>query len=246
MHHGTTARGHGEGRTAPDSVDQGARTPSRKTGLAAYIALGVGASTLATPAAEAAIVTIDLTNAGSPGQNITGANAGLSPYTDTTVASFVPGGGLRLVRRAGYIGLDASNAGFFEFAHNGATASPKKLLTGDSINASASSYWSNDAAYSYFLYNYVASPNFGAGSFMAFRFSTNGGVDWNYGYVEVLWNNTGAFSTSTFELLSAAYESTQNTTIVTPGAQVPAPAIGGLLGLMALGCGLFRHRRAAA
>ena len=51
---------------------------TRATRLAGYLAAGVGSSMLATSHADAAIVTIDLTNCGSNNQNITGVNAGMT------------------------------------------------------------------------------------------------------------------------------------------------------------------------
>jgi len=67
----------------------------------------------------------------------------------------------------------------------------------------------------------AVSADFGAGSFIAFRFGTSG--NYNYGYLEVTWDS----SNTTFQILSGAYESDVNTAILagaTGGAPVPGPA----------------------
>jgi hypothetical protein len=85
------------------------------------------------------------------------------------------------------------------------------------------------------------SANFGPNSYMGFRFgnSTDG---YRYGYIEVLWNWTGDRATSTFQLLSAAYESQ-----VGVGIAIPAPVAvpgAGLAGLAMVGlAGVSRRRR---
>jgi hypothetical protein len=76
---------------------------------------------------------------------------------------------------------------------------------------------------------------------MGFKFGS--GSTWNYGYIEVLWTWGGTKSTSAFQLLSAAYESTANTAILAGAAPVPAPSV---LALMALGGGAFRRARQRA
>jgi hypothetical protein len=56
--------------------------------------------------------------------------------------------------------------------------------------------------------------NFGPNSFLGFKTASG-----QYGYIEVTW--TG--STNTFQLISAAYESTPGVAIQTPGGQAPVP-----------------------
>ena len=59
--------------------------------LAAYLATGIGTGLVATPVADAAIVTIDIT---SSGFGLDGPNAGLSYGRDTTKSNFpISGGG---------------------------------------------------------------------------------------------------------------------------------------------------------
>jgi len=222
---------------------------TRATRLAGYLAAGVGSSMLATSHADAAIVTIDLTNCGSNNQNITGVNAGMTyNQNKRTVLNFVAGGTLELYFRNRDIGIESDDGGsgnLFRFATNNASASPKNFATGSLIDGPNAANWTADAGQSEFRLPSGISPNFGPGSFMGFRFSTNNGVDWNYGYIEILWNFTGTDSTSTFQLLSAAYESTANLGILAGGA-APVPGAGGLMGLMALGGGAFRRRGRAA
>jgi len=219
---------------------------SNATRLAGYLAAGVGSTMLATSHAEAAIQTIDLTNCGTNNQNITGVSAGISlGGAKKTVLGFVPGGNLDIYFSSGDMGLDADNAtgagNLFQFATGGLGTSPTNFATGSTIIAANAANWSNAAGETEFWLGANQSPDFGAGSFMGFRFSTNSGTDWNYGYIEVLWTYTGTASTSTFQFLSAAYETTANTGILA-GGTATVPAGGGLMALMALGGGAFRRR----
>jgi len=89
------------------------------------------------------------------------------------------------------------------------------------------------------------SPDFGPNSFIGFRFASLGGF--KYGYIEVLWNWTGTPSTSSFQLLSAAYEDQANTAIVTPaGSVVPEPTSMAIFGLGALGMAYRARRKSKA
>jgi len=214
--------------------------------LASYLSLGVTGALMATATSDAAIVTIDLTNVG--GQNITGANAGLSSGSYHTIIDWLGAGTgwLEIFNDSGYWGLDGDTLSgvALQFAVNGTSlASPRNFGAGATIDGSAT--WSGNSNRTAFRYDtgsstYV-SPDFGAGSFMGFQFGS--GSSWNYGYFEVTWNS----STLTFEILSGAYESTVNAAIVVPsgGAAVPVPAAS-LLALMALGGNSFRRSRTRA
>ncbi len=220
---------------------------SNATRLAGYLAAGVGSTMLATSHAEAAIQTIDLTNCGTNNQNITGVSAGISlGGAKKTVLGFVPGGNLDIYFSSGDMGLDADNAtgagNLFQLATGGSGTSPTNFATGSTIIAANAANWSSSAGETEFWIGANQSPDFGAGSFMGFRFSTNSGTDWNYGYIEVLWTYTGTASTSTFQFLSAAYETTANTGILAGATTAAVPAGGGLMALMALGGGAFRRR----
>jgi hypothetical protein len=213
--------------------------------LAAYLAMGVGSSMLATADVEAAVVAIDLTNVG--GVNITGANAGRTynaPST-TTIPNWLGAGTgtLGIVWNNTYIGIfgNSTSAGL-QFASTG-YAAPRNFAANAPISASANFMSPLDSLFLYDLHSPYLSPNFGANSFMGFRFGS--GSTWNYGYIEVLWTWGGSASTSAFQLLSAAYESTANTAILAgaPPTPVPAPSA---LALLALGGGAFRRARQRA
>jgi len=223
-----------------------ARERLRAGGLAGVLCL------LATVPASAAIVTIDLTSAGTGGIDITGVNAGMTwEGPKTVVDGFVPGGDLDVF--CGYsstsgsslrqLGLDGD--GNLRFAHNdGSLAAPLKYTTGQTVDGTVD-YSSSDSETMFYYTSSVDGPahsvDFGPNSYMGFRFgnSTDG---YRYGYVEVLWNWTGDPSTSTFQLLSAAYEST-----VGQGIVIPAPSAvpgAGLAGLSMAGlAGTWRRRR---
>ncbi len=215
-------------------------------------------SMLAVPSADAAIVTINLSSAGSgTPTDITGTNAGKTFNSgDTTVTNFAAGGNLAILFKNSYIGLDGTllvsgtSLAFAVNASPAANSDPRKYAQGQSIG-SDSPYWSttNSRTAFYGSLGPAVAPNFGPGSFMGFRVGTTG--SFNYGYIEVLWNWTGTPSTSTFQLLSAAYESTLNTAITTPvstpaPASVPEPSTGvmGLAGLVWAGLAGFQRRRA--
>ena len=196
---------------------------------------------LATAEVEGAVVTINLTNVG--GTNITGSCAGMSYGASAISISNWLGagtGGLDILRNWSYIGLDGFNG--LQFALSAfANSSPRNFALNAEIGATAT--WSSSASRTTFQAPYLGSrsPDFGPGSFMGFRFGTTG--NYNYGYIEVLWTGTGTASASTFQLLSAAYESTPNTAIAAGAAPVPAPSV---LALMALGGGAFRRARQRA
>ena len=208
--------------------------------LASYLAAGVGSSMLATAEVEGAVVMINLTNVG--GTNISGSCAGMSYGAGgfISISNWLGAGtgGLDILRNWSYIGLDGFNG--LQFALSAfANSSPRNFALNAEIGATAT--WSSNATRTTFQSPYLGSrsPDFGPGSFMGFRFGS--GSTWNYGYIEVLWTGTGTASASTFQLLSAAYESTPNTPIA--AGAVPAPSA---FALLALGGGAFRRARQRA
>jgi hypothetical protein len=211
--------------------------------LGAYLAAGVGASLVGTPDAEAAVVAINLTNVG--GQNITGLNAGLSSGGRLSIPNWLgpgTGGSITLSNNAivgGYRFWGLAGGSGLEFAIGTRFASPFNFGAGTTIGPSTPvSYSSAEAAFEYSNSSGpYTSPNFGAGSYMGFRFAS--GLDFSYGYLEVTWTS----STNTFQILSGAYESTVNTAILAGATPVPAPSA---LALLALGGGAFRRARARA
>ena len=230
------------------SQRDGSRSPSMSgTGparLAAYLAAGVGASLVGTPNAEAAVVAINLTNVG--GQNITAVNAGLSSGGSLSIANWLgpgTGGTIKLFNDANVSGdvfWGLSGGGGLEFATS-SFANPVNFGVGTSIGPTTVASFSSDAPASAFRWVYSSntynSPNFGAGSFMGFRFGSLG--SFNYGYLEVTWNS----STNTFQILSGAYESTVNTGILAGATPSAVPGAGlSAMALMALGGGAFRRR----
>ena len=203
--------------------------------LGAYLATGIGASTVAISSSDAAIVQIDI---GPTGFNIGGVNAGLGPEGSGGVFSFpVTGAGLFLFSNGQFdIGL-AGEYGF-RVAVNGGYASPRNFAQNASIDISANftafSYQSKFRTSSYgTAYN---SPDFGPGSYMGFKTAQG-----NYGWLEVTWDS----KLSQFEILSAAYESTPGTAILAGATGVPE-ASSSLLALVAGGAALTRRRRQRA
>jgi len=213
--------------------------------LAGYLAVGIAGSALSSGDAEAAVVSIDV---GATGFNLLGTNAGLSAPGIRGVGNFPITGPAFVIKNVwggtttGLYGT-FSGSNVLQFAQIGipfSRADPKNFSASASIDSSSS--FDFDSTY-FRTYNggWQTSADFGAGSYMGFRFSTNGGTDWNYGYLEITWNST----TRNFQIFSAAYESTANTGILAGGA-APVPGAGGLMALMALGGGAFRRRGRAA
>lgn len=232
--------------TSPPSA-----SASKAARLAGYLAGGVGSTLLATPAADAAIVVVDVstigwTQGGTPGTGIGGTSAGIT-FGDAKkiAASFISHGGavasMDIYNTTNRIGFDPD--GNMQMATDGGSSSPHKFSTGQTINA-ASYSWRATAGDTAFIGGATAtSPDFGAGSFVGFRFGS--GSTYYYGYIEVTWAYNGSQAASTFSILSMAYESTANTGIVATSASA-VPAGGGSMALMALGGGAFRRRGRAA
>jgi hypothetical protein len=216
--------------------------------LASYLSVGVTGAMMATAHTEAAVVNIDITNVLGSGADISGVNAGMTfGQADRDVNNWLgcANAGIQIYFDSDYIGVLPS--GWMMFASDG-DARPRNFASGAMIDAAAPWSFSDDDASFYYGSDGEISPNFGAGSFMGFRFSGDFGTTWNYGYLEVLWTWGGTPSSSTFEILGGAWESTANTGIVagaTAPSGVPVPAAS-LLALMALGGNSFRRNRARA
>ena len=196
--------------------------------LAAYLATGIGAGIVATPMAEAAIVTIDLT---SSGFDLDGPNAELSSGSYTFRTDFPISGGGRLEVLNGYwswLGLYGFSG--IRFAVGSNDASPVKFTLNQSIGYSAN--WSSSPTLPLFKRDGDESPDFGSGSYMGFKTAQG-----NYGWLEVTW----AGATDTFQIYSGAYESVANMAIAagdTGGgtSAVPEPRqVASSLLLLALG-----------
>jgi hypothetical protein len=209
--------------------------------LASYLTLGVTGAMMATAHSEAAVMNIDIANLPGSSADISGANAGVASGGNLQISDWlgVGTGNLNLYNGLnGYHGLDGGS--FLQFAINGGNASPRNFAYGDSIDSSAT--WSQSLQLTAFRYDATtASSDFGANSFMGFRFSGDSGANWKYGYLEVTWNAVS----NTFEILSGACESTTNMGILAGATPSPSAVPGGgvsAMALMALGGGAFRRR----
>jgi hypothetical protein len=220
-------------------------TPLANAGrLASYLTVGVTGSLLANAHSDAAIIMIDLTNV--QGNDITGINGGVAAGSKLTIDNWLGAGtGEFELYNApsvdlGFVGLDGDSSGgsTLRFAVTGTGyCSPRNFASNATIDSSAT--WTSLVSRTTFEYTLqpAVSADFGAGSFMGFRFGTSG--NYNYGYFEVTWDS----SNTTFQILSGAYESTANTGILA-GATAAAVPGGGVsaMALMALGGGAFRRR----
>jgi hypothetical protein len=207
--------------------------------LGVYLAAGLGASTVATPVADAAIVNI---NIGPSGFNIGGVNAGLSLGSPSSARNFpVSGyGDLILANQYNdvYYGLLTGLAffgGYFATDSN-AAASPTRFALNAPINGSSRFADNATSLASFFKVPGATSPNFGPGSYMGFL---NGAG--NYGWLEVTWDGTN------FEILSGAYETDPGDTIYAGQgagpAAVPEPGTWAAAALLAGGAAFARWRK---
>lgn len=198
-----------------------------------------------------AVVSINITSAGSPARDISGLNAGLNFGDTLNVSNFVGDARLSIQRRSSRICLDpdsGTNTRSFRMATlDGGEASIFRFAKDESIGPSFTGVWDatdDDVAFYNNNDNDYNAPNFGQDSFIGFQFGD--GTNYRYGYIEVLWTWTGDRETSTFQILSAAYEAQLNTPILAgaqpAGGEVPEPTSMAIFGLGALGIA-YRARR---
>lgn len=204
----------------------------------------LGCSLAATTHTEAAIVNIDL---GPSGFNMLGMNAGVGLGQKRLINGFpLPGGGgivaynLFSDPSSGEVlqGLQGIGGVTFAIPQANSLADPRNFPSGVSIDWTSSFETSSGQAL--FRRGFSTSPDFIPGSFMGFRFTTDAGATYRYGWLEVTWNGSG------FQVLSGAYESDLDTPILAGatgggGGAIPLP---GAAGLAACGLlGLTRRRR---
>jgi hypothetical protein len=213
-----------------------ARSKCSAARLSAYLTAGIGAGLVATPAADAAIVLIDITSFG-----LDGPNAGVSYGSSTPKPNFPISGGGTLLAANSLLGMGFYGQNNLYFAAGSSAASPVNFTLNQSISSSA-----NWAGYPDSLFKDMGtvSPDFGSGSYMGFKTAQG-----NLGWLEVTWSG----ATDTFQVYSGAYESDIGVTILagdTGGggsAAVPEPAqVASSLLLLALGsAGVAIQRRRA-
>ena len=211
--------------------------------LEAYLAAGLGSCGLAS-SAQAGVVTLDLTKAGSNQVDITGVNGGAGLGSFNIVNEFfLPGNANALWVSNGALGVyGLFGANGLEFGSGGSNASPQAFLPGASIGGSTSTVWSAYFNVSSFKFNSTESAAFGPSTYMAMRSTV--GTDFYYGWIEVTWDP----NTDQFRLISAAYEDTPNTAILagdTSGgpAPVPEPASSAVVALLMGGAALRKWRK---
>ena len=184
--------------------------------------------------ATAVIVNI---NIGPTGFNIGGINGGVADSSYSEIDAFpISGNELSLANNFfAYTGLDGSGLNFANGISGWAT--PVKFSLNDSIGVT-SRYSAGPA--NFFSTPDAVSPDFGAGSYMGFQTSQG-----NYGWLEVTWTA----SSSQFQILSGAYESTPNVAILAgagPGpAAVPEPGTWAAAALLVGGAAFMRWRKRA-
>jgi len=211
--------------------------------LAAYLAAGVGLAGIA-PAADAAIVTIDITN-----PNVSGPNGGVASGGYSVINNWVPGAALALFNAHSSQNLSGLGGNVYFATSTYYYASPQNLAFGSTIDGSLSFATLQGVTF-FNIYNYYygtggntsTSPDFGSGSYMGFAFAN--GINYNYGWIEITWSG----STNTWEILSAAYESQPNTAILAGdvgSVSAPGPSPASLLALIVGGAVLrqWRQRR---
>jgi hypothetical protein len=208
--------------------------------LGAYLAAGVGASMVATSTTNAAIIVLDL---GPSGFNILGPNGGVTSESYRDISNFPATGGFNFT----IYNSPTSSLGFGNEYGNFATSSgyttPTKFAK-DSIIGSSVTFAPAEpyigSFYSLFFYGGNATPNFGADSYMGFRFGGDG--TFNYGWLEVTWTA----ATSEFQILSGAYEDQPNVAILagdSGAAPIPEPGTWAAAALLAGGAAFARWRK---
>lgn len=198
----------------------------------AFLALLGASFTGAT--AKAGVVSIDLTGYTEDNGGATvGGFRQISPFVASPTRLMI----FNQYNSSGvYTGLSvAGGSGSYGFASTGSSGSDTPLKFGSGATIDGSVFYAQTFSTTVFS-NPIrgAVGDFGPSSFIGFR--TDAG---QFGYVEVTW----AASTSTFRMISAAYESTAGVAIQTPSAPVPEPA-SAMIASLFLGGAAFKRWRA--
>jgi len=201
---------------------------ARRRAAAAVAVASVSGGYLGTQSAEAAIVSIDLTNVN--GKNFTGVNAGLSDGDSKGFyMSFGTAGQLQFNVYNKYdpdylytgIRVFPSTPDYSFYyggiANGGALSTPRNYAFGTLINGSTSNFslgnYGNNALFNYVPY--TAPPFDGYLGFLSSGDDGNG-TNGVYGWIKATWDGTK------FEFYSAAYESTPGVAIKAGDLPVPS------------------------
>ncbi|MEM1221904.1 MAG: hypothetical protein AAGH40_04015 [Verrucomicrobiota bacterium] len=202
--------------------------------LSKYLTATVGASALASSAADAGIIAVDISS-------FTGPNGGLSSGSSGSIPL---ASGSLTIRNNAYASF--GNALGFEVSGSGAGiasgttyTTPLQISLGTTIDAATVNGGTtvftgnpDNSAFRLFYNGGYTSPDFGSDTFLAFRDGLG-----NFGWIEATWDG------STFELLGIAYEDS--------GAPIEAGAIPeasnfALIAAGAAGLAALRRRRKAS
>lgn len=182
--------------------------------------------------AKAGVVSIDLTG-------YTGDNAGASVGGFQQINPFVGPTRLMIFNQYNssglYTGLALDGGTGPGVASTGGSGADTPLKFGSGATIDGSVFYAQTFATTVFS-NPIrgAVGDFGPSSYIGFRTG-----DGQFGYIEVTW----AASTSTFRMISAAYESDVGVAIQTPSAPVPEPA-SAMIASLFLGGAAFKRWRA--
>lgn len=194
----------------------------------------VGCTLASASETQAAIVVLDMSASGFA---ISTGNTGWPSNSIASAYNF-PIAGMKLTLSSGFLGYwglgtNSYGSNVFEFAINGGVTSPRNFSSSSAIDSTATFTTTDDTM---FRAGSSVSADFGPGSFMGFRFSTDSGANWLYGWLEVTWSS----ATNTFTIPSGAYETNANTGILAgaSGGGVPLPGAAGLAA-----CGLLASAR---
>lgn len=212
----------------------------------------VGAGILGTQSAEAGIVTIDLSTAGTSGTSISGTNAGLGADQAILWSVYVANGNSASLSLTNFpgdsnynaIGIDFHGSGPYSgmvayggFTHTGnypKSATPTAFSAGALIDGTVfatsfgNCFGSGPTFREFYGIEYL-SPDI-TNKYLAFKTNiTAPNTEPNYGWINVNWNSTS----KEFEILGAAYESVAGVAIQIPGS-VPEIDPSGLASTMSL------------